>query len=321
VASPQLICVHGIGGRRETSEELGCWLDALVAGMRAAGCLDAATALARGELAEPRFANYSDLFHRDGSQGAFDEAVEDAEAPLLAEMIGSILDRLDEMYPPSELGAATPERRAVDDARFRVEAVLSGRQAQGPGVPVRVLVGAASAVLRLPVMRQAAQWMSGQAFLFQLAQVGRYLDRTNGGALGTAARERILDGIDTARPLVVVAHSLGTVVSYEALHEYPGEVALWVTLGSPLALGGVVLDRIEPRPARCPDSVGAWHNFWDRDDIVAGRPGLAKWFGANARGVEAVTRRVDSTGLWTHPVVKYLQQAEVARSVAEALTR
>jgi alpha-beta hydrolase superfamily lysophospholipase len=129
----------------------------------------------------------------------------------------------------------------------------------------------------------------------------------------------VLGVVDPERPLVVVSHSLGTVVAYEALHEYEGAVPVWVTLGSPLALGAVVLDRLVPRPASCPANVASWLNFWDRDDIVVGRPHLANWIQPSKSGVKAVTERVTSRGLWTHTATKYLEHGTVARPVIEAL--
>src|SRR5690606_25891981 len=98
-------------------------------------------------------------------------------------------------------------------------------------------------------------------------------------------RQRLLQHTDPRRPLVVVAHSLGTVVSFEALHEYTGPVALLVTLGSPLATGAAVLQRIRPAPPRTPEVVTRWLNFWDRDDIVVARPRLRQWLLPNSSGV------------------------------------
>ena len=160
----------------------------------------------------------------------------------------------------------------------------------------------------------------GQAFALQLSQVARYLSRHEArAALGSAVRSRVLEGLDPARPLVMVSHSLGTVVAYEALHEYRGPVALWVTLGSPLALGGVVLQRLVPRPPSCPEEVRVWHNFWDRNDIVVGRPRLADWIAASGTGVKAQTAAVKSAGLWTHTATKYLEHGEVAGPIVKAL--
>ena len=80
------------------------------------------------------------------------------------------------------------------------------------------------------------------------------------------------------RPPVLVAHSLGTVVTYEALHAYGGtarwaNVRTFVTLGSPLGIPNLIFDALDPAPkAAC----GAWPSAahascWSRsgvEDIV-----------------------------------------------------
>jgi hypothetical protein len=307
---PQLLFVHGIGRLRDTATDRRRWLEALAAGTRDANMAEVISALTQGWLADVTFANYSDLFNRRGAQGHAAGELDEYEVPFLTELLDSILGELSEQFPPE----------VIRDARFQLDAAIQGQQAQGVGDIGRRLIGVTTTMLRLPGVRQAAQWMNGSALLLQLAQVGRYLDRRAKMAeLGAAIRGRVLDRLDPARPLVVVSHSLGTVVAYEALHEYEGTVPLWVTLGSPLALGAVVLDRLVPRPAHCPENVASWLNFWDRDDIVVGRPHLAEWIRPSRSGVKAVTERVDSRGLWTHTATKYLKHGTVARPVIEAL--
>jgi hypothetical protein len=65
--------------------------------------------------------------------------------------------------------------------------------------------------------------------------------------------------------------------------------------------------------------VGAWLNFWDRNDIVVGRPRLADWIAPSGGGVKAQTAPVKSAGVWTHTATKYLEHAEVARPIVKAL--
>ncbi|WP_371664762.1 hypothetical protein [Streptomyces sp. NBC_00280] len=68
-----------------------------------------------------------------------------------------------------------------------------------------------------------------------------------------AVREGVAARIARHRPRVVLAHSLGTVVAYEALHAHPElQVELLVTLGSPLALPHGVFDRLVPGPTGAP---------------------------------------------------------------------
>ncbi|MFC8094822.1 hypothetical protein [Streptomyces sp. NPDC057301] len=314
---PQLLFVHGIGGLRDIDTDRRRWLQALAAGARDAEMADAISGLTQGWLVDVTFANYSDLFNRPGAQGDTAWELDEDEAPFLAGLLDSMLEELAEQFP----AASSPQdARIIADARYQLDAAVQGRQSQGVGDVGRRLVGVTTTVLRLPGVRQAAQWMNGWAVLSHLAQVGRYLDRRAKRAeLGAAVRERVLENLDPTRPLAVVSHSLGTVVAYEALHEYDGAVNVWITLGSPLALGAVVLDRLVPHPASCPSNIASWLNFWDRDDIVVGRPHLANWIGPSKSGVKAVTERVDSHGLWTHTATKYLEHGAVARPVIEAL--
>ena len=75
-------------------------------------------------------------------------------------------------------------------------------------------------------------------------------------------------------PRVIVAHSLGTIITYDVLSEagLAGlTVDLLVTIGCPLGIGNVqkrLRDRAG-RPNPVPKSVVAWSNFADRFDPVA----------------------------------------------------
>ncbi|MFI7412168.1 hypothetical protein ACIBU0_26200 [Streptomyces sp. NPDC049627] len=219
--------------------------------------------------------------------------------------------------------------RVIEDARQQLsgaaDEVAASPQTQGIGEPVRLLASVLTTLLQIPGLRRAAQWASGQSLLGHLGQVGRYLGRGEtdgeGRPLDVRVRERVLRCADPGRPLVVVAHSLGTVVAFEALHHHPGPVALLVTLGSPLATAAAVRQRVRPRPAHTPEPVERWLNFWDRDDIVVCRPRLAPWMLPNGSGVVPVTDRVDSDGIWVHTATKYLRQPAVAGPVVEALKR
>jgi pimeloyl-ACP methyl ester carboxylesterase len=129
-------------------------------------------------------------------------------------------------------------------------------RSQGFGEPVRLLARALTTLLQIPGLRRAAQWASGRSLLGHLAQVCRCLERGEpdaaGRSLDARVRERVLRGTDPGRPLVVVAHSLGTVVAFEALQRYSGPVRTLVTPGSPLATATAVLHRVLLRPPRTP---------------------------------------------------------------------
>lgn len=325
----QLVFVHGIGGLRDAAEERREWLNALADGARAAGHADAVSGLTQGWLAETRFADYSDLFTDPDAQGA--GAVPGAGAPeeredqqdtaFMTAFVRALIDEVD--HQARERGDRRTAAVAEDALAQLPDEDGEDDQEQGVGEPFRVLGRVLTTLLQAPGLRGGAQWASGLPLLSHLSQVGRYLRRREADGdkrtLDARIRDRVLSGTDPDRPLIVVSHSLGTVVAFEALRGYGGRVPLLVTLGSPLATGAAVLQRLEPQPPRTPARVERWLNFWDRDDIVVGRPRLERWMRPNASGVVPVTARVDSDGLWVHTATKYLRQAAVAGPLVEAL--
>ncbi|MCB5164112.1 hypothetical protein LG634_04585 [Streptomyces bambusae] len=89
------------------------------------------------------------------------------------------------------------------------------------------------------------------------------------GGAGDAMRDVVraeLAAVDGG-PLVVVGHSLGSVIAYEVLRELERPVELLITVGSPLAITEVQ-DLLRQPPA-VPSGVAAWHNASDLRDLVA----------------------------------------------------
>lgn len=284
--SRQIVFVHGIGGVRDVAAERDAWLGALASG-------------ADLPPIDVRFVDYSREFTQDGAQGGTD-----IEADLLLELVDELVAELSENTDPASA-------QMLADARMQ----LSGAAEQGPGQVVRTLANVLTTVLALPGLRQAGQWASGRAMLGHLAQVSHYLRRDG---LDARIRAHVHEALAHG-PTVVVAHSLGSVVAYEALHEQTEPVPLLVTLGSPLAMSTVVWHRLVPRPPRTPKCVASWLNFWDRDDIVVARPRLDRRILPSERGITPQTARVNSAGIWTHTATKYLAQPTVAASIADAL--
>ncbi|MET9507734.1 serine peptidase [Streptomyces flavidovirens] len=130
-------------------------------------------------------------------------------------------------------------------------------------------------------LRQILSWVSRRRkvpiatitrIAVQLAgEVHRYLHVPQ---VRAAARSAVAESIRRARPQVVLAHSLGSVVAYEALHAHPElTVDCLVTLGSPLGLPNGIFDHLVPTPiadrgAR-PAGVPYWVNLADTGDLVA----------------------------------------------------
>ncbi|MET8946384.1 alpha/beta hydrolase [Streptomyces sp. NPDC004542] len=309
---PALVFVHGIGGARDPRSECAAWLAALAVGARKAGHRAEAAPPSLTGLAEPAFVYYGDLFAARQPQGV--AGPDPADAEELRNLLHELIEVRLELEPDPR------ERRILDHARAELRPPGPDRSA---AELLRRIVSVCTTLLALPGLRRTGQWAGGRLMAGHLAQVVRYLARAERDAAGLPLdrriRERFLDRLDADRPVVVVAHSLGSVVAMEALHHHRGPVPLFVTLGSPIGMRAVVRPRLQPQPPAVPGCVERWLNFWDRDDIVVPRPRLEDDVLPNARGCRPVTGRIDSDGLWTHTATKYLAQASVAGPVVEAV--
>ncbi|WP_327358121.1 serine peptidase [Streptomyces sp. NBC_01304] len=244
-----------------------------------------------------------------------------------------------------------PERLDVDFAYYadRLDAA-TGPPAQGLG-PSQVLAdplaqemmeswaGAlgmsrppAQGHLTLPV-RQLTSWIARRFDLAEgplrifvqllFGEVATYL-RAVDGKERVAARDEVAARIVRHRPRVVVAHSLGSVVAYEALHATPDAgVELFLTLGSPLAMPGVVFERLDPAPAGAspaargirPAGAARWVNLADPGDPVAVPPGLANVFD----GVHLDHTSVVGALFGFHHAKNYLRSAVTAATLSPYL--
>lgn len=111
---------------------------------------------------------------------------------------------------------------------------------------------------------------------------------------------------------VIVAHSLGSVIAYEALCAHPEwNVTDFVSLGSPLGIRHIVYDRLRPEPGRWP-GVRRWVNISDEADFIALEPRLRNLFGDRVIDVEI------HNSVSAHSVERYLSAAETGSAVAAA---
>ncbi|MGH7388148.1 MAG: S8 family peptidase [Candidatus Rokuibacteriota bacterium] len=124
-------------------------------------------------------------------------------------------------------------------------------------------------------------------------------------------------------PFVVIAHSQGSIIAYDVLRELDQapaafEVPLFVTIGSPLGLAEVQDHVI--KPLRVPRVVGAWANFADVFDPVAGDKKLAGEFTGSVRIEDVIVVNRDSlrlTGFNPHSGTGYLATQAVRSAVRE----
>ncbi|MET7769363.1 serine protease [Nocardia sp. NPDC005366] len=143
--------------------------------------------------------------------------------------------------------------------------------------------------------------------------VAAYLDdeRVRKGVLDT-----VLPDVPVGGELILVSHSLGTVVAMDLLTQLPREqnVSLLVTAGSPLGLDGVyrkLLSGVASRPER----VGEWLNTWYAGDPIAiGCPLRQVW------GPELADLPVENPKERAHDIAEYLAHAAVAATIGQQLS-
>jgi hypothetical protein len=306
--------VHGIGAGPHRPAMEVAWTESLARGMTRAGHGTMARRLQNAAVVEPRMVHYGPLFARKGAQGSVDAPQAD-DAPLLHALVAELIAEL------SSEAADPVDRRILAQAQAQLDPAGTP---QGLGNVLRCINNAVCTLMNLRPIRGVGQWTTAQVMIKDLSQVTRYMERGEIDDAGRSLDERIRavfhQEVGTA-PAIVVAHSLGTVVTLESLHRSAAEVPLLVTLGSPLGMRTVVLPRLRPQPPRAPDNVREWVNFWDPDDPVVARRDLAKDVGPNALGVSPRSQRIDCPRVWTHPVANYLEQPDVADQIVKALDR
>jgi hypothetical protein len=286
----RVVGVHGIGKQLLGEDTLlKEWCPALADGLRRAG---AEGAVSQSDVA---MAFYGDLFRPAGE--------------LLA--------------------VGYPRYTAADvDEGYEQQLLLAWWRAAAESDPAVVPPGGETLVATPRSLQAAFRALSGSRFfadvalramVFDLKQVHRYLHDKD---VRARARERIIKAIgeDTR---VVVAHSLGSVVAYEALCARPGHpVQALVTLGSPLGIPNLILHRLQPAPLGLggarrgvwPGGDGmVWTNLADDGDVVALVKDLRPAFGDALRSVRV------HNGAHAHDATAYLTDALCGQAIAEGM--
>ncbi|MGX1886816.1 hypothetical protein [Streptomyces sp. NPDC055287] len=287
----RVLGVHGIGKQLLGEDSLlKEWRPALTDGLRRAG---SAGVLAEADVA---MAFYGDLFRPAGEF----------------------------------LAVGDPPYSAADvEEGFERELLLAWWQAAAESDPAVVPPDADTLVATPRSVQAALRALSGSRFfagvalramVFDLKQVHRYLTDQD---LRARARDRVLDAIgeDTR---VVVAHSLGSVVAYEALCARPGhQVRALVTFGSPLGIPNLIFHRLEPAPLGVGGPVRGvwpggddlvWTNIADDGDVVALVKDLRPAFGDHLRSVRV------HNGSHAHDARAYLTDALFGKAIAGGLS-
>ncbi|MFG3319742.1 serine peptidase [Streptomyces sp. NPDC048171] len=223
-----------------------------------------------------------------------------------------------------EQGGQCDDASDLEDLTGAEEKTVRELLAAQPAVPGpgRVPQGLLTAVLRDGIADLAESWACPEWlmewFMVRFAkEVAAYQRR---GPARDAVQQRLREALDRNRPDVLIAHSLGSVVAYETLHQDGTPLLpLWVTVGSPLALPKAVFDRLNPSPeggrGSRPPRVARWANLADPGDPVAiPAKGVSRRFA----GVDSDEQHVVHHGFKFHHAESYLKSACLADVLATA---
>ena len=191
----------------------------------------------------------------------------------------------------ARLGASITEQAAVAD------------QLQDPLTGVLPLPRVLRELLLRELLRRLVP--DAEAYFFDQRKRARMQERLRAAVTGVQG------------PVIVVSHSLGTVIAYDVLSEPAlanSDVTLLVTLGSPLGYAEIQ-DQVR-KPLRVPAPVGRWTNVADRLDPVALDTGLNNDFHGRLALVDLT---VDNISPNSHAACGYLRTATVRNSVNSAL--
>lgn len=134
--------------------------------------------------------------------------------------------------------------------------------------------------------------------------------------IDVGTKKAITPGIET----VVVSHSLGTVVAYNILRrdgkDMGWKVPLFITLGSPLAVGVI---KSSLAPIKYPSCVSAWYNAMDSRDVVSLYPLHDQHFRVAPSIINKTN--VNNNTENRHGISGYLSDPDVAKQIYVALTR
>ena len=128
---------------------------------------------------------------------------------------------------------------------------------------------------------------------------------------------RILTKLPESGRLVLVGHSLGSVIAADLVRRLPVglEVVGMVTIGSPLANGSFDVDKLRETLKEPPTNLAWWVNFWNVPDLVAAHRGVSSVF------PWMVDFRINTkkVGIQAHAAAEYLSNEAVATAIGFAL--
>ena len=225
-------------------------------------------------------------------------------------------------------GTTADDEGDADDQAFDRELVMEVWAEAARAEPRRVPAPTAAVRAGVPLtIQKGLNALSNSTFfagiadhlmLGSLRQVRRYLKEPE---IRLAAQTSV-DDVVTAETRVLVGHSLGSVVSYEALHRYASStkwanIHTFITLGSPLGIQNLIFHRLDPKPEHgkgaWPALIKRWVNISDDRDVVALQKRLQQCFSGNIVDIQ-----IDNEAT-AHNVRPYLTSANTGEAIADGL--
>lgn len=305
--SKRLIFIHGIKQDPEGKDLLrDRWRDLLIENETIAGIF-AAT--------QPEMVFYADVLGpaaiASGIIGMGPTAAAAATDQGEAAFVGTGLREM-----ARSMGVTEEEIGEAADREVGATAVIAQSSAAG-----RMLVGALAAIEgRLPAAGIVGVRVLKEAYLYLTRPLLR-------DQIDQRAREVIEPAIAAGEQIVIVSHSLGTVVGFRILrelakkhtgsgtvHSNQNPVALLITMGSPLSLATV--RKHIGLPTSKPPLIDRWVNYFDKGDLVALGKGLST--DAFGEGVEN-DGDVDNTTFNAHGIEGYLSHRHVVEAIQSTL--
>jgi hypothetical protein len=292
----RLVLVHGINQQHKDPDALRKeWIADLERGLGRPG------ALADVPVAMPFYGGA--LFHaaNSPSAGAIAQGANLNDDRSLAQFLAEGLDE--------QAAAMGISRSEITTEQERDTAEVGVGIAVDQGFPMSRRINAlVSLIERLSPFR-------GDLVVRLLDQAHAYLKKPQ----ATLAVDALVRPAIEAGPMVLVTHSLGTVVSFKLLRMLaasgnPAQVPLYITLGSPLTLSTV--QRALGPSFATPAGINRWINARDPDDVISLNRGLgAPLYSTSIENIADF----ENPGADAHAIPGYLSHPPVAQAIALAL--
>lgn len=244
----------------------------------------------------------------DHWRGALEEALTALDYPgldaarVIAPKYPNTLRGADDDDPLPELTVKTPsgdaarKNRRDFERRMAAVEVMLGRNDRGDG------------------------WFGGDAVVDAVVSAPLVFDRAKHYISNRQIRAQVLNRVLRRLPqsgrLVIVGHSLGSVIAADLVRRLPQDLKVvgMVTIGSPLAHSRFNVDKLRATLKEPPTNLGWWVNFWNVTDPVTTHRGVSSAF------PWMIDHRIQTDlGPHVHDAETYLANEDVAEAIGFAL--